>query len=105
MQLIVYAVGLDNVSEKALKGLIGKNIPAELRDYIKVFQMPGKMNINDVNPLFRLMLKMVAYFVRKKKELTPDEKAMANIVNAPIDNISKDALNGLIEYIKDNSNE
>lgn len=99
--VIVFAVGCSPVKEKTLQDVIQHNFIGELKDKLRLFYFRGAFDYSKMNFIDRTMMKMMRKMITSHKEpLTDDEKSLLDCYESPIDWTNEDAIEPLIDYVK-----
>ncbi len=99
-KIAVFATGASPEREDAIKEVKNKNFTAEQQEYIRFFYLRGGFDYSKLNTFDKVLMTLLKWKIKCKKELTPDEKGMLAIYNKPVDYTLKKNINEIIDYIK-----
>jgi len=99
-KVIVFATGASPSREEAVNGVRDKNFTAEQQKYIKFFYLRGGFDYSKLKPFDKVLMTLLKWRLKTKKELTPDEKGMLASYAKPVDFTRKKNINEIITYIK-----
>lgn len=102
-KLVVYTTGITplNYSEYYDILVAEKNFKPEIRDRIKVFHFLGKMILKELSPVHRTALKTLKKIMSSKENPTEMEQLLVTLCDADGDFSDKNAIEGLLEYVRE----
>ncbi len=97
--LVVFASGASPFREEVVSEVRNNNFNSEQQKHIRFFYMRGGFNYNKLNLIDKVLMKLLKFKLKKKSELTPDEKGMLSAYDNPVDFTRKKNIEKLIEYV------
>jgi len=98
-KVVVFATGASPSREEVIKEVKNKNFTVEQQKYVQFFYLRGGFDYSKLKPFDKLLMTLLKWKLKSKKELTPDEKGMLSIYNKPIDFTSKKNIEEIIKYV------
>lgn len=106
-KIVVFASGASPFREESLTEVKNRNFSAEQQKKIQFFYLRGGFNYHKLTVIDKILMTLlklkIKHKIKKKIELTADEKGMYAAFEKPVDFTNKDKINELISYV--NSNE
>ncbi|MDP4151997.1 MAG: flavodoxin domain-containing protein [Bacillota bacterium] len=101
-KLIVFATGVSPLKDEALSEIKYKNFTGEELKVIKLYYLRGGFNFKALPLSDKILMLMLKAKIRmkKKENLTADEKGMLAIFNKPIDYTKRENINSILEYAR-----
>lgn len=100
-QFIVFATGaMPDPTAEIIKEMWTKNLSPDELSQIPHFYMPGGLSYEKLPFSDKLMMKCFSAMMKKKKDKTEDEKAMADAIAGSYDISSKEYMMPLISLLK-----
>ena len=106
-ELILFTVGLANPEETDYSEILDKNLPAGLRDKVKVFHFRGGIDYKKLNIVHRGLMAMMKKMTIGNKDyaqLNSEERAFADTYGKEVDFTKQNNIIPLIDYIKNHLN-
>ena len=97
---VVFAVGASPNVNPDVEGALRMNFKDEEWEQISVFYCQGGLRYESMKPVSRLMMKMFAKMVEGKKDKTPEEKGMAEMIGRSYDISDRKYILPIAEYLK-----
>lgn len=98
-KVIVFATGASPGREEVIEEIKNKNFTLEQQERIQFFYFRGGFDYSKLKPFDKMLMTLLKWRLKRKKELTPDEKGMLAIYNKPVDFTRKKNIEELIDYI------
>lgn len=98
-KIVVFATGASPARENVTNEVINKNFTLEQQDRIKFFYLRGGFDYSKLGFVDKVLMTLLKFIIKNKKELTPDEKGMLVAYDKPIDFTKKDNIRELLTYI------
>lgn len=98
-KLAMFCVGGSPDDNPDVEVLLHKALTDEQRNYIKVFYCQGGFNYEKMKAPSRLAMKMFASALKKKKDATESEKAMAQNISSSYDISDIKYIDPIVEYL------
>ena len=102
-ELILFTVGLANPEETDYSKILDKNLPAELRNKVKVFHFRGGIDYKKLNIVHRGMMAVMKKMTIGNKDYTQlnnEERAFIDTYGKEVDFTKQNDITPLIDYIK-----
>ena len=101
-KLIVYSTGITPTDCRDYydKLVIEKNFKPGMTDKIKVYNLPGKMIIDELSIVHRTAIKSLKKMMSKKENPTEMEKLLIRLCDSDEDMTDRNAISELLEYAK-----
>ena len=99
-KVIVFATGASPAREETIEEVKNKNFTPEEQKQIHFFYFRGGFDYSKLNLFDKFLMTLLKWKIKKKKELTPDEKGMLAIYNKPVDYTRKENIKEMITYAK-----
>lgn len=107
-KLVIFTVGLADPETTDYTGILEKNLPVELRKSAKVFHLRGGIDYKKLSIVHRGMMAMMKKMTIGKKtdeELSEEERAFADTYGNQADFTNRQAIQPVIEYIRNEIHE
>lgn len=101
-KVVVFATGASPVKEETIIEVRDKNLTAEQQKRIRFFYLRGGFDYRKLSPFLKIIMTLMNWMLKNKKQLTPDEKGMLDAYENPVDFTSKDNIKELVMYVKSN---
>lgn len=98
-KVIVFTTGLSPARKEVIDEVKNKNFTSEQQKDIRFFYFRGGFDYNRLKPFDKILMTLLKWKIKDKKELTPDEKGMLVAYDKPVDYTMKKNINELIEYV------
>lgn len=96
---IIFATGASPLKETILNEIKNNNFTKEQQKYIKLFYLRGGFDYSKLNFCDKFLMTLLKWKLKRKKELTPDEKGMLLAYDNPVDFMRKENIRQLIRYV------
>ncbi|MDY0278507.1 MAG: flavodoxin domain-containing protein [Acholeplasma sp.] len=98
--IIIFAcAGNDNV-EKDIEVIKENNFTENQLNFHKFFYLPGGVDFSKVKGIFKMMINIFRKMLEKKKDKTPDEKAILEGFINPTNLVDKKHIEEIVNYAK-----
>ena len=98
-RVIVFATGASPVQEKTIKIIKDKNFTPREQEQITFFYLRGGFDYHKCKPFDKVLINTLVFALKRKKELTPDERGMLEVCNNPADFTRKEYIGEIIDYV------
>ncbi|MCB2293508.1 flavodoxin domain-containing protein [Clostridium algoriphilum] len=98
-KIAIFATGASPFREEVLSEVRDKNFSPEEQKYIQFFYLRGGFNYSRLNPFNKVIMTLLQWKLKMKKELTPDERGMLASYDKPVDFTKKKNIDKLINYV------
>ncbi len=98
-KIVVFATGASPWREEVIKEVKSNNFTLEQQKHIEFFYLRGGFNYSKLGPVDKLLMTLLKWKLKNKKELTPDEKGMLSSYDNPLDFTKKKNIDELINYV------
>lgn len=95
-KVIVFATGASPAREEVINEVKNKNFSIEEQEYISFFYMRGGFDFSRLKTIDKILMTVLKWKIKRKKEMTPDEIGMLAIYDKPTDYTSKKNIEALI---------
>ena len=98
--IIIFAcAGNDNV-QKDIEVIKENNFNEKQLNFHKFFYLPGGVDFSKVKGVFKMMINVFRKMLEKKKDKTPDEKAILEGFTNPTNLVDKKHIEEIVNYAK-----
>ena len=98
-KVVVFATGASPAKEEVLREVANKNFTQEEQKHIKFFYLRGGFDFNKLNSFDKFLMTMLKWMLKRKKELTADERNLLSAYDEPVDYTNKKDIEELINHI------
>jgi len=98
-KIVVFATGATPGREDEVKYMKDTNFTDFELENIKFFYLRGGFDYNNLNLVDRILMSMLKFKLKRKKELSIDEKGMLEAYSTPLDFTSRKNIEKLILFI------
>lgn len=98
-KLAVFSVGASPVDSSDVAAVLAGNLNDEEKSIAKIFYCPGGLNYDKLKGFKKIMMKMLASMLAKKKDATESEKIKAERLAKSFDLSDKKFINPILEYL------
>lgn len=98
-KVIVFATGASPFREEVLREVSDKNFTSEEQKYIQFFYLRGGFDFLKLKPFYKVIMTLLKWKLKMKRELTPDERGMLAIYDKPVDFTRKKNIDQIITYV------
>lgn len=98
-KVVVFATGATPPREEAINEVRDKNFTAAQQEQIRFFYLRGGFDYNKMRPFDRILITLLKWKIKGKKELTADERGILAACDKPADFTRKKNIDELISYI------
>lgn len=98
-KIVVFATGASPSSKEVISEVRDKNFTPEEQKHIQFFYLRGGFDYSKLNPFDKVLMTLLKWKIKMKKELTPDGKGMLAMYDKPIDFTIKKNIDKIITYV------
>jgi menaquinone-dependent protoporphyrinogen IX oxidase len=98
-KVVVFATGASPFREEVLSEVIDKNFTTEEQKHIQFFYLRGGFDYSKLKPFNKVLMTLLKWKMKMKKELTPDERGMLACYDKPVDFTRKKNIDKIITYV------
>lgn len=98
-KIAVFAVGASPTGEGIICEVRDKNFTPEQQKQIKFFYLRGGFNYGKLKPFDKFLMTMMKWILKRKKELTPDDRGMLAAYDNPVDFTNRKYIDEIVAYI------
>lgn len=98
-RIAVFATGASPAGEEAINEVLNKNFTPEQQKQIRFFYLRGGFDFNKLSPLYKVVMSLMKWSLKKKKNPTPDERGMLAAFDRPVDFTERKNIKDLIAYV------
>jgi menaquinone-dependent protoporphyrinogen IX oxidase len=98
-KLVVFATGASPVLDEVFNEIRDKNFTSEQQAQIKLFYLRGGFDYNQLKPLDRFLTSIMKMMLKRKKDLTPEERSFLSAYDEPVDFTNKENIKPIVSYI------
>lgn len=98
-KVVVYATGATPWREEVLHEVENKNFTSEQQKQIRFFYLRGGFDYSKLGHLDRVLMTLLKWKLKRKKQLTPDERGMLASYDKPVDFTRKKNIDELLAYV------
>lgn len=98
-KVIVFATGASPSREEAMNEVRNKNFTTEQQKQIQFFYLRGGFDYSKLKPFDKVLMTLMKWMLKRKKELTPDERGMLAAYDKPVYFIMKENIDEIISYV------
>lgn len=98
-KVVVFATGASPFREEAINEVRNKNFTYEQQKHIRFFYLRGGFDYSKLKPFDKLLMTLLKWKMKRKKELTPDERGMLAAYDKPAAFTRKKNIDQIISYV------
>jgi menaquinone-dependent protoporphyrinogen IX oxidase len=98
-KVVVFAVGASPSREEVITEVRNKNFTYEQQKHIRFFYLRGGFDYNKLKPFDKVLMTLLKWKMKRKKELTPDEIGLLAAYDKPVDFTRKKNIDEIITYV------
>lgn len=98
-KLVVFCTGASPTRAQVIDEVKNRNFTAEHQQKIKFFMLRGGFDYNKVTGFDKLLINILKSRLKKKKDLTPDERGMLNSYENPVDFTNEKNIEPILKYL------
>ncbi|MDF2655477.1 MAG: flavodoxin [Bacillota bacterium] len=98
-KLIVFGVCASPCRPEIVEEVKNKNLTAAQQDVVEFYLLRGGFDKNKLTFGDRILMQILKLSLKKKKDLTPDERGMLNAYELPVDFTSEKQIDPIVESI------
>jgi len=96
---VVFATGATPSREETIKEIKNKNFKLEELKHIEFFYLRGGFDFSKLGIFDKILMFLLKWKIKTKKELTIDDKGMLAAYNNPVDFTNKENINEIITHV------
>ncbi len=100
-KIVVFATGASSSTEAVINEVRNKNFTSEQQKYISFFYLRGGFDYYKLKRFDKVLMILMKWKIKSKKELTADEKGMLAAYDQPVNFVRKKNIDEMIRYVKD----
>jgi len=101
--IIVFATGASPEREEVISEVRNRNFTPKQQESIKFFYLRGGFDYKKLKFIDKMLMILLKFILKSKKNLTPDERGMLEAYNTPVDFTRKENIEEIISYVNDKS--
>jgi menaquinone-dependent protoporphyrinogen IX oxidase len=100
-KVVVFATGASPSREEAISEVRDKNFTSEEQKHIQFFYLRGGFDYSKLKPFDKVLMILLKWKmkIKRKKELTPDERGMLASYDKPVDFTREKNIDEIITYV------
>ena len=98
-KIVVFATGASPVREETITEVRDKNFTAEQQERIRFFYLRGGFDFSKLRPIDKVLMTLMKWKLRRRKNPTPDERGMLAAYDKPMDFTNRKNIEELIAYV------
>jgi len=98
-KVVVFATGASPSRKEVIDEVRNKNFTLEQQEHIRFFYLRGGFNYSKLKLFDKILMTLLKLKIKKKKELTPDDRGMLAAYDNPVDFTRKKNIDEIILYI------
>ncbi|MEY7999858.1 flavodoxin domain-containing protein [Clostridium sp. Mt-5] len=98
-KIVVFATGASPSREEVISEVRNKNFTLEQQKYIRFFYLRGGFDYSKLKIFDKILMTLLKWKIKSKKELTDDEKGMISMYDKPVDFTREENVDAIIDYI------
>ena len=98
-KIVVFATGMSPFREEAISEVRNKNFTSEEQKHIQFFYLRGGFDYSKLKPFYKVLMTLLKWKIKWKKELTSDERSILASYDKPVDFSRKKNIVELITYV------
>ncbi|MGE5582981.1 MAG: flavodoxin domain-containing protein [Bacillota bacterium] len=99
-KVVIFASGASPATEEAINDVINKNFTAGQLKQIRFFYLRGGFDYSKLKLVDKILMTLLKWKLKRKKDLTPDEKGMLHAYEKPVDFTNQKNIKDLIAYVR-----
>lgn len=98
-KVVVFTTGASPSREEAISEVKNKNFTSEQLKHIQFFYLRGGFDYSKLKLFDKVLMTLLKWKIKMKKELTPDERGMLAAYDKPTDFTIKKKIDEIISYV------
>ena len=98
-KVVVFATGASPSSEEVISEVRNKNFTPEEQKQLQFFYLRGGFDYSKIKPFDKVLMTLLKWKIKMKKELTPEAKGMLSMYDKPVDFTRKKNIDQIIAYV------
>ena len=100
-RLIVWATGANPGRSEEMQAMWAQIFTQEQLQMIRTFYLRGGFDYRKLNLTDKVLMGMLKCVLRRKKDLTEDDKGLLQMYETPVDFSSRENIEPLVEYVQE----
>lgn len=97
--VVVFASGASPARDDVINEVKNKNFTLEQQKQIRFFYMQGGFNFSKLKTVDKILMTLMKWMIKSKKERTPDDQGLLAAYDQPIDFTREENINPLVAYV------
>ncbi|BEP28054.1 flavodoxin domain-containing protein [Helicovermis profundi] len=97
--IVVFFSGASSPNEKAINEVKNNNFDEEMQKNIRFFYLRGGFDYNKLKSFDKLLMNMLKFTLKRKKNLSADDRGMLSAYDNPVDFTKEKNIDELISYV------
>lgn len=98
-KVVIFATGASPSCAEAIHDVMSKNFTPDEQQTIHFFYLRGGFDYNKLKTFEKILMNLLKWNLKRKKQLTPDEKGMLAAYEQPVDFTRKRNIDEIIAYV------
>ncbi|WHH57821.1 flavodoxin domain-containing protein [Petroclostridium sp. X23] len=98
-KIVVFASGASPDRKEIISEVMNNNFTSEQQEYIRFFYLRGGFDYGKLKPFDKVLMTLLKWKLKRKEELSPDEKGMLAAYEKPADFTQRKNIREIIDYI------
>ncbi|MBU3159195.1 flavodoxin domain-containing protein [Clostridium frigoris] len=98
-KIVVFATGASPSSEGVISEVKNKNFTLEEQKHVQFFYLRGGFDYSKIKLLDKVLMTLLKWKIKMKKELTPEARGMLAMYDNPVDFTRKKNIDEIITYV------
>lgn len=98
-KIAVFASGASPHRKEIISEVMNNNFTPEQQEHIRFFYLRGGFDYGKLKPFDKVLMTLLKWKLKRKKELSPDEKGMLAAYEKPADFTQRKNIREIIDYI------
>ncbi|MGI6668808.1 MAG: flavodoxin domain-containing protein [Acetivibrionales bacterium] len=98
-KVVVFATGATPAGEETIREMRDRNFTPEQQKHIKFFYFRGGFNYDKLKPFDKFLATLMKWMLKRKKELTPDERVILAAIDNPVDFTDRKYIGEIVAYV------
>lgn len=98
-KVIVFATGASPSSEEVISEVREKNFSPEEQKHVQFFYLRGGFDYSKLKPFDKVLMTLLKWKIKIKKELTPEARGMLAMYDKPVDFTRRKNIDEIITYV------
>jgi menaquinone-dependent protoporphyrinogen IX oxidase len=103
-KIVVFATGATPQREETTGKLERQNFTPEQLERVRFFYLRGGFDYSKLSPINKVIMNLLRWSLKRKKQLTADERGMLAAYDTPVDFTRKEKIQDLVSYCRETDN-